>query len=77
MSLFLLFGNNFGLNSSFLNFFNFYSSHKIGHAPHVHMTYVHFFLMSFFTQSHGLEKSLLYYDLSDFGVTILQTHPNC
>ena len=26
------------------------------------------FLMFFFTQSHGQEKSLLYYDLFDFGV---------
>ena len=26
-----------------LTFLNFYSSHEIGHAPHVHMTYVYSF----------------------------------
>ena len=71
LSLFLLFGNNFGLNSLFSNFFNFYSSLEIDHDPHVHMTYVYslsYVYISYFTQSHGQEKSLSYYDLFDFGV---------
>ena len=67
----LLFGNDFGLNSYFLNFF-FLSSPKIGHNPHVsyvHMTYVYSFSYVFhFTRSYGQEKSLLYYDLFNFGV---------
>ena len=33
LPLFLLFGNNFKLNSFILDFFNFYSSHEIGHNP--------------------------------------------
>ena len=39
------------------------------HAYYVHMTYVYSFpYVSFFTRSHGQEKSLSYYDLFDFGV---------
>ena len=39
------------------------------HVLYVHMTYVYSFsYVSFFTRSHGQEKSLLYYDLFDFGV---------
>ena len=33
LSLILSFGNNFGLDSYFLNFFNFYSSLEIDHDP--------------------------------------------
>ena len=58
---------SFGTDLYFLNFLNFYSSLEIDHDPHVlyvHMTYVYSFsYVSFFTRSHGLEKSLLYYDL--------------
>ena len=47
----LLFGNDFGLDSYFLNFFNFYSSSEIGHDPpcsYAHMTYVYVFLFYVF-----------------------------
>ena len=41
-------------------------------TPHVHMTYVYSFShVSFFTQSHGQEKSLSYYDLFNFGVLLI------
>ena len=53
-----------------LNFFELFKllfSLGIDHNPHVsyvHMTYVYSFSYVFhFTQSHGQEKSLLYYDL--------------
>ena len=57
---------------TFFELFKFYSSLGIDHDPHVlyvHMTYVYSFShVSFFTISHGQEKSLSYYDLFDFGV---------
>ena len=42
------------------------------HVPYVHMTYVYSLShVSFFTRSHGQEKSLSYYDLLyDFGVLL-------
>ena len=48
------------------------------HVLYVHMTYVYSFTyVSFFTRSHGQEKSLLYYDLlHDFRSSILRTHPH-
>ena len=52
-----------------LIFSNFYISFSLGidHNPYVlyvHMTYVYSFShVSFFTRSHGQEKSLSYYDL--------------
>ena len=58
-----------------LNFFQtFIISFSLGidHDPYVlydHMTYVYSFsYISFFTRSHGQEKSLSYYDLFNFGV---------
>ena len=59
-----------------LNFFELSKLHfylgliTTPHVLHVHMTYVYSFShVSFFTRSHGQEKSLLYYDLLyDFGV---------
>ena len=51
-----------------LNFFelfkNFYSSLGIDHDPYV-------LYVSFFTRSHGQEKSLSYYDLFNFGVLLI------
>ena len=65
----------FGTDLTFSNFLNFYSSLGIDHDHHVlyvHMTYVYSFShVSFFTRSHGHEKSLSYYDLLyDFGVLL-------
>ena len=41
------------------------------HVFYVHMTYVYSFsYVSFFTQSHGQEKSLLNYDLFNFRVLL-------
>ena len=59
-----------------LNFFELSKLHfylgliTTPHVLHVHMTYVYSFShVSFFTRSHGQEKSLLYYDLLyNFGV---------
>ena len=58
-----------------LNFFELFKllfSNGIDHDPHVfyvHMTYVYSFsYVSFFTRSHGQEKSLSYYDLFNFRV---------
>ena len=46
------------------------------HALYVHMTYVYSFShVSFFTRSCGQEKSLLYYDLFDFGVLLYGRTP--
>ena len=48
------------------------------HVFYVHMTCVNSFsYVSFFTRSHGQEKSLLYYDLLyDFRSSTLWTHPH-
>ena len=48
------------------------------HVLYVHMTYVYsFFHVSFFTRSHGQEKSLSYCDLLyDFRSSTLRTHPH-
>ena len=60
--------------------FKFYFHLGLIMTPHVlydHMIYVcSLSYVSFFTWSHGQEKSLLYYDLFDFGVSILWTHPH-
>ena len=50
----------------FLNFLNFILYLGLITTPHVF--YVHMIYVSFFTRSHGQEKSLFYYDLFDFGV---------
>ena len=57
----------------FLNFLNF--PFGIDHDPHVlyvHMTYDYssYSYVSHFTQSHGQEKSLSYYDLFNFRVLL-------
>ena len=63
----------FGTDLTFSNFFNFISSLGIDHEPPCSL-YSHdlclflFPYVSFFTRSHGQEKSLSYYDLFDFGV---------
>ena len=76
MSLFLSFGNDFGLGSYFSNFFNLYSSSKIGHDPPCsHDLCLFLFICFHFTQSHGQEKSLLYYDLFDFRVLLYGRTP--
>ena len=58
----------------FFELFKFYFLLGLIMTPHVlyaHMTYVYFFSNVFhFTQSHGQEKSLSYYDLSDFRVLL-------
>ena len=66
----------FGTDLTFSNFLNFYF--HLGlittlHVLYVHMTYVYSFShVSFFTRSHGQEKSLSYYDLLfDFGVLLI------
>ena len=64
-----------GTDLLFLNFLNFILHLGLITTPHVlyvHMTYVYslFSYVSHFTQSHGQEKSLLYYDLFDFGVLL-------
>ena len=57
---------------NFFELFKLYSSLGIDHDPpcfYDHMTYVYSFShVSFFTRSHGQEKSSSYYDLFDFGV---------
>ena len=53
-----------GLN--FFELFKFYFHLGLITTPHV--LYVHKTYVLFFTQSHGQEKSLSYYDLFDFGV---------
>ena len=57
---------------TFFELFNFIFHLGLIMTPHVlyvHMTYVYSFShVSFFTRSHGQEKSLSYYDLFDFGV---------
>ena len=63
----------YGTDLLFLNFLNFILHLGLITTPHVlyvHMTYVYSFPhVSFFTRSHGQEKSLSYYDLlHDFGV---------
>ena len=59
----------------FFKLFKLLFSLGIDHDPHVfydHMTYVYSFsYISFFTRSHGQEKSLSYYDLFDFGVLLI------
>ena len=56
----------------FFELFKLLFSLGIDHNPHVfyiHITYVYSFsYVSFFTRSHGQEKSLSYYDLFDFRV---------
>ena len=55
----------------FFELFKLYFHLGLITTPHVHMTYVYsFYHVSFFTRSHGQEKSLSYYDLFDFGVLI-------
>ena len=80
VSSFLSFGNVFGLDSPFFQtFLTFILLPRLVTTHHVHMTYIYSFfhvLCSHFTQSHGQEKSLSYYDLLDFGVIILQMHLN-
>ena len=67
-----------GLN--FFELFKLYFHLGLIMTPHVfydYMTYVYSFsYVSFFTQSHGQEKSLSYYDLFDFGSSILWMHPH-
>ena len=76
MSSFLLFGNDFGLSSYFSNFFNLYSSSKIGHNPPCsHDLCLFLFICFHFTRSHGQEKSLLYYDLFNFRVLLYGCTP--
>ena len=70
-----------GTDLVFSNFFKLYFHLKLITTPHViyvHMTYVYSFpYVSFFTQSHGQEKSLLYYDLFRlWSITVLWTHPH-
>ena len=43
LSSFLSFGNIFGLDSPFLNFFNFILLPRLITTPYVHMTYVYSF----------------------------------
>ena len=63
----MTFGMSLERTQLFLNFLNFYFHLGLIMTPHVfyvHMTYVYSFShVSFFTQSHGQEKSLSYYDL--------------
>ena len=68
-----------GLN--FFELFKLYFHLGLITTPHVlydHMTYVYSFShASFFTRSHGQEKSLSYYDLLyDFRSFTLWTHPH-
>ena len=69
----------FGTDLTFSNFLNFYLHLGLITTPHVlyvHMTYVYSLsYVSFFTRSHGQEKSLLYYDLFDFGVLFYRRIP--
>ena len=54
---------------SFFELFNFHSSLGIDHDPPCSLCLFPFPYVSFFTRSHGQEKSLSYYDLLyDFGV---------
>ena len=57
----------FGTDLTFFKLFKLYFHLGLIMTPHVlyvHMTYVYSFShVSFFTRSHGQEKSLLYYDL--------------
>ena len=65
-----------GLN--FFELFKLYFHLGLITTPHVfyvHMTYVYFFHVSFFTRLYGQEKSLLYYDLFDFGVLLYGCTP--
>ena len=63
-------------------FSNFYLYFHLGlittpHVLYVHMTYVYsLYHVSFFTRSHGQEKSLSYYDLFRLQSTNLRTHPH-
>ena len=60
----------------FFELFKLYFHLGLIMTPHVHMTYVYSFShVSFFTRSHGQEKSLLYYDLFDFGVLFYRRIP--
>ena len=64
-----------GTDLTFSNFLTFILHLGLITTPHVfyvHMTYVYSFShVSFFTRSHGQEKSLSYYDLFDFGVLLI------
>ena len=64
------------LFSNFLNFILHLGLITTPHVPYVHMTYVYSFShVSFFTRSHGQEKSLSYYDLFiRLRSSILRTH---
>ena len=54
----------FGTDLYFFELFKLLFSLGIDHDPYVHMTYVYSLsYVSFFTRSHGQEKSLSYYDL--------------
>ena len=70
----------FGTDLHFFELFKFYFHLGLIMNPHVfyvHMTYVYSLsYVPFFTRLHGQEKSLLYYDLFNFRIIILQTHPD-
>ena len=67
----------FGMDLLFFELFKLYSSLGIDHDPPCSYVYP-FSHVSFFTRSHGQEKSLSYYDLLyDFrSTTDLWTHPH-
>ena len=60
MSLFLSFGNDFGLNLYFLNFLNFYFLPRLITTPHdlyIHITYIYSFLYIFLSHDHIAKRS--------------------
>ena len=80
--LFLLFGNDFGLNSYFLNFFNFYFLSRLVMTPHVlyvHMTYVYSFFICLCFSFHMItwprEVIIILWSFRLWS-SILQMHPH-
>ena len=69
----------FGTDLVFSNFLNFYFLLGIDHNPPCflcsHDLCLFLSYVSLFTQSHGQEKSLSYYDLFDFGVLFYRRIP--
>ena len=69
-----LFGTSFGMDLTFLNFLNFVFTWDWSWPPMFSMftwlMFIPFSHVSFFTRSHGQEKSLSYYDLFDFRVLL-------
>ena len=76
VSLLWLFGTSFGIDLTFFKLFKLYFHLGLITTPMFSMfTWLMFIPIIMLTRSHGQEKSLLYYDLFNFGVLLYRCTP--